>query len=55
MLGLEEEVNRVAVTEAGLMRCLVAGRNSVYLPLVLGAQDTPELFKDRIRMVFAIN
>jgi hypothetical protein len=57
VVGLEEEAKRVPllVSAAGLRRCLVEGRNSVHLPLVLGAHDTPELFRDTLRMVFVLN
>jgi len=54
---LEEEPKRVAlaVDKAGLTRYLVAGRNSVHLPLVLGAHDTAGLFTDTPRIVLGLN
>jgi hypothetical protein len=57
MAPLEDELRRVAgaVDKAGLMKCLVAGRNSVHLPLVLGADDTAERFKDTIRIVLGLS
>ena len=53
---LQEEAKSVvlAVSVADPRRCLVAGRNSVHLPLVLGMQSATGLLKDTIRMVFGL-